>query len=151
MKSDAQIQQEVLRELKWDTRVEETDVGVEVDHGIVTLTGTVSNYAKRLAAQEAAHRVRGVLDVANDVEVRIPGSLARTDTEIAHTVCRTLEWWVQVPDERIQSTVMDGWVTLEGIVDFYYQREEAERAVRDRKSTRLNSSHIQKSRMPSSA
>ncbi len=130
MKSDAQIQQGVLQELKWDTRVEETDVGVEVDQGVVTLTGTVSSYAKRLAAEEAAHRVAGVLDVANDVQVRVPGSWARTDTDIAHAVRRALEDDVEVPDERIQSTVTGGVVTLAGSVDFWHQRVDAERAVR---------------------
>src|SRR5262245_26051214 len=104
-KSDSQIQQEVLQELKWDTRVEETEVGVEVDQGVVTLTGTVSSYAKRLAAQEAAHRVIGVLDVANDIQVKVPGGLTRTDTEIAQAVRRALEWDIWVPDGRIQSTI----------------------------------------------
>ena len=129
-KSDAQIQQEVLRELQWDTRVEETEVGVEVDNGIVTLTGTVSSYAKKMAAQEAAHRVAGVLDVANDIQVKVPGSLGRTDTEIAQAVRHELEWNALVPDERIRSTVSEGSVTLEGNVDFLREREDAERAVR---------------------
>jgi osmotically-inducible protein OsmY len=128
-KSDAQIQQDVLRELKWDTRVEETEVGVEVDRGVVTLSGTVSDWAKRLAAQEAAHRVLGVMDVANDIQVQRRG--ARTDTEIAHAVRQTLEWNVLVPDERIRTTVSNGVVTLEGEVDNLIQREDAERAVRD--------------------
>lgn len=73
-KTDPEIQQDVIRELKWDPRVEETEVGVEVDNGIVTLTGTVTSWAKRVAAQEAAHRVFGVLDVANDITVKVPGS-----------------------------------------------------------------------------
>jgi osmotically-inducible protein OsmY len=130
-KTDSQIQQDVLRELKWDTRVEETDVGVEVEKGVVTLTGTVSSWAKKMAAQEAAHRVLGVLDVANDVQVKVPGSLGRTDTDIAQAVRRALEWDVLVPEQRIQSTVSDGLVTLEGNVDFWSQREDAERAVRN--------------------
>jgi osmotically-inducible protein OsmY len=128
-KTDAQIQQEVLQELKWDSRVDETDVGVEVDQGIVTLTGTVASYAKRLAAQEAAHRVSGVLDVANDVQVKIPGTLERTDTEIAQAVRRALDWDVLVAADRIQTTIEKGVVTLEGTVAFWYQREAAERAV----------------------
>jgi osmotically-inducible protein OsmY len=115
VKSDAQIQREVLEELKWDTRVDETDVGVEVDAGVVTLTGTVANYAKRLAAQEAAHRVRGVLDVANDIQVKITGGPVRTDTEIAQAVRAALEWDAHVPHERIQSTVANGIVTLESV------------------------------------
>ena len=131
MKSDSQIQQEVLRELSWDPRVDETEVGVEVDHGVVTLTGTVSSWAKRVAAQEAAHRVAGVLDVANDIKVKLPGDLVRTDTEVAQTVRRALEWDALVPHERIQSTVSNGWVTLEGTVDTWAEREDAERAVQN--------------------
>jgi osmotically-inducible protein OsmY len=129
IRSDARIQQDVLRELKWDTRVEETDVGVEVDGGIVTLTGFVSSHAKRVAAQEAAHRVSGVRDVANDVKVRVPGSGARTDAEIAHVVRNALEWDAHVPADRIQTTVSDAWVTLEGSVDYWSEREEAERTI----------------------
>lgn len=128
--SDAQIQQEVLRELKWDTRVEETEIGVIVDEGVVTLTGNVSSYGKKLAAQTAAHRVAGVLDVANDIEVVIPGGRTRTDTELAQAVRNALEWDVMVNDERIRSTVANGWVTLEGTVASLVEREDVERAVR---------------------
>jgi osmotically-inducible protein OsmY len=130
-KTDEQIQADVLRELKWDTRVEPTDVGVEVDEGVVTLTGTVNSWAQRSAAKEAAHRVQGVLDVANDVNVRVPGSFTRTDTDIARAVRNALEWDVLVPDEHIRSTVTQGHVTLEGEVDYWSQREDAERAVRN--------------------
>jgi osmotically-inducible protein OsmY len=130
-KSDAQIQQDVLKELKWDPRVEETEVGVQVEKGVVTLTGTVSSYAKRLAAQEAAHRLYGVLDVANDITVKVSGGLARTDTEIAQAVRHALEWDVFVPDKQITSTVSRGWVTLEGTVELWSQREDAARAVRN--------------------
>src|SRR5687767_1100126 len=130
-RTDAEIQQAVLRELKWDTRIHETEVGVEVDAGIVTLTGTVSDYGKRFVAQEAAHRVAGVLDVANDIQVKVPGTAGRTDTEIAGAVRHALEWDFRVPDERIQSTVSEGSVTLEGEVDYWSQREDAEKAIRN--------------------
>jgi osmotically-inducible protein OsmY len=130
-KTDAQIQQDVLQELKWDMRVAPTDVGVEVDAGIVTLTGTVASWAQRTAAKEAAHRVRGVLDVANDITVKLPGSLGRTDTDIARAVRHALEWDALVPNERIRSTVAEGRVTLEGDVDYWTQRDDAERAVRN--------------------
>jgi osmotically-inducible protein OsmY len=130
-KTDSQIQQEVLRELSWDPRVEETEVGVGVDRGVVTLTGTVSSWAKRVAAQDAAHRVAGVLDVANDVQVKLPGNLVRTDTEVAQAVRRALEWDALVPHDRIQSTVSDGWVTLEGNVDTWVEREDTARAVQN--------------------
>jgi osmotically-inducible protein OsmY len=130
IKSDSQIQQDVLAELRWDDRIEETDVGVEVDGGVVTLTGAVDSYAKRQAAQEAAHRVSGVHDVANDIAVHVPGGAERTDTEIAQAVRHALEWDVLVPDERIHTTIRDGMVTLEGTVDRYRQMSDALAAVR---------------------
>lgn len=128
-KADSEIQQDVLRELRWDTRVKETEVGVEVDHGVVTLTGGVDSYAKKLAAREAAHRVAGVLDVADDIQVRIPGIMVRSDTDIARAVRLALEWDVFIPDTKIRSTVSDGWVTLEGNVDSLVDRDDSERAV----------------------
>jgi osmotically-inducible protein OsmY len=130
-KTDAQIHQDVLNELKWDTRVEPTDVGVEVHNAVVTLTGTVSSWAKKVAAEEAAHRVSCVLDVANDVKVKAPGSTERTDSDIAAAVRHTLQWDVLVPDEQIQSTVENGRVTLKGHVKFASQRDDAARAVRN--------------------
>jgi osmotically-inducible protein OsmY len=130
-KSDRQIQQDVLRELRWDSRVADTDVGVEVDKGIVTLTGTVDSYAKRLAAREAAHRVVGVLDVAEDIKVKSPGTLDRNDTEIARAVRVALTWDAFVPEEEIRSTVTDGFVTLEGEVSTLREKEDAEAAIRN--------------------
>ena len=129
-KSDIQIQQDVMRELRWDTRIGSTEVGVEVDKGIVSLTGTVENFAKKHAATEAAHRVAGVLDVANDVQVHLPGSPGHTDTEIARAIRSALEWDAFVPDQRIKSSVSEGWVTLEGEVDFLREREDAGKVVR---------------------
>lgn len=128
-KKDAQIHRDVIEELSWDSRVDETEVGVEVDGGVVTLTGTVTSWAKRLAAQEAVRRVMGVLDVANDITVKVPG--VRTDTEIAQAARHALEWDVFVPAERIASTVTDGEVTLDGAVELPSQRDDAERAVRN--------------------
>ncbi len=127
--SDEAIKHAVERELGWDTRVEEAEIGVAVHERVVTLTGTVSSYAEKLAAEQAAHRVPGVLDVANDIQVRVPGSLTRGDPDIAQAVRHALEWDVLVPDERIRSTVSGGWVTLEGDVDLLRERDDAERAV----------------------
>jgi osmotically-inducible protein OsmY len=121
----------VLFQLGWDTRVKQAEVGVTVNEGVVTLTGTVYSYAKKIAAQEAAHRVRGVLDVANDLEVKAPGSNRRADSEIAKAVCHALEWKVLVPSDRIQTTVSNGRVTLEGSVEHYSEKVDAERAVRE--------------------
>ena len=127
-KSDSELRQQVLREMKWDTRVNWGHIGVKINDGVVALTGVVSNYAEKQAAERAAHRVAGVLDVANDIEVKVMN--IRTDTEIAQAVRRALEWDVLVPDEKIRSTVSNGWVTLEGAVGTLREREDAERAVR---------------------
>lgn len=128
-KSDSEIKQQVLRELKWDSRIAWSEIGVEVLDGIVTLEGTVDSYAKKLAAQEAAHRIAGVLDAANEIEVKPAGDFTRTDADIARALRHVLQWDAFVPDERIQSTVSDGWVTLEGEVALWHERQDAERAV----------------------
>jgi osmotically-inducible protein OsmY len=130
VKSDRKIQEDVLMELRWDSRVDQTEIGVEVDKGVVTLTGTVNSYAKKVAAKEAAHRVVGVLDVADNVQIKLPGSLKRTDTEIAQAVRLALEWDAFVPDQKIRSTVASGFVTLEGEVSTLREKEDAERVVR---------------------
>jgi osmotically-inducible protein OsmY len=131
VRTDAQIQSRVIDELRWDSRVDATDIGVTVDHGVVTLTGTVDSYVKRLSAREAAHRVAGVLDVADDIVVRYAESGQRNDTDLAAAVRRALEWDALVPDRDIQSTVTDGGVTLTGKVGLYSQRQDAERAIRN--------------------
>jgi osmotically-inducible protein OsmY len=130
-KSDAQLQQDVLNELEWDTRVEPTDIGVTVRGGVVTLTGTVTTWAAKLAAAEAAHRVSGVLDVANGVTVKLLAGAARTDADIAAAVRHALKWDVFVPDEQIQSTVSNGVVMLTGHVQLAFERSDAARAVSD--------------------
>ena len=127
--SDKELAQKVVGELRWDSRLACTDINVEVSDAVATLTGVVTSYAKKVAAQEAAHRVPGVLDVANDVEVKPFDRLARTDTEIAAAVRNALEWDALVPSESIQSTVSDGWVTLDGEVDYCREREDAGRAI----------------------
>jgi osmotically-inducible protein OsmY len=129
-KSDREIQQDVCREFQWDSRVDPTEIGVEVEDGIVTLTGTVSSYARKLAARDAAHRIVGVLDVADDVVVRWPGSVERADTEIARAVRASLEWDAFVPHQNILSTVTDGFVTLEGDVSTLREKVDAENVVR---------------------
>jgi len=101
MKRDVEIKQAVLRELAWDTRVQETEGGVEVDNGVVTLVGRVDSDAKKLAAQEAAHHVSGVSDVVNDLQVNVPEQEAHSDTDLAHRVRQTLVWDVMVPIPRL--------------------------------------------------
>lgn len=129
-RSDRDLKQRILRELKWDSRISWATINVEVSDGVVILTGAVPSYVQKVAAQEAAHRVQGVLDVANDIEVKPIDRLARTDSEIAGAVRSALEWDALVPNEQIQSTVSDGLVTLEGQVDYRRERTDAEQAIR---------------------
>lgn len=128
-RSDRELAQQVLSELRWDSRLACTDISVAVNDAVATLTGTVSSYSKKTAAQEAAHRVAGILDVANDIRVEPVDHFARTDTDIASAVRNALEWDALVPNEQIISTVSDGWVTLEGDVEYWREREDAERAI----------------------
>ena len=128
-RSDAQIRTDVLNELKWDSTVDETEIGVQVKNGIVTLTGNVNAYPKKLAARDAAHRVNGVLDVVDSVAVKIPAIWERTDEDVARAVRTALQWNVLVPDDRIATTVSKGTVTLQGVVDSWMQRWDAEVAV----------------------
>jgi osmotically-inducible protein OsmY len=128
-KTDSDILRDVACELAWDTRISPTEIGLQVKDAVVTLTGTVDSWAKLRSAEEAAHRVHGVLDVANDLDVKLPGNGHRTDTEIAAAVRRALEWDVTVPEESIRSTVSHGMVTLEGVVAHWSERADAERAV----------------------
>jgi osmotically-inducible protein OsmY len=127
--SDEKIRNEVEFQLGWDFRVKQTEVGVTVQNGVVTLTGAVDSYAKKLAAKEAAHRARGVLDVANDIEVRTSHNSNLTDADIAHAVRHALEWDVLVQDQNIHSTVTGGYVTLEGSLEYLTERADAERAI----------------------
>jgi osmotically-inducible protein OsmY len=129
-RTDAGIQRDVLDELKWDARVQPNEIGVAVKDGIVALTGWVDSYTKRWAAEEAALRVRGVKAVANEIEVRLPRASERTDVDIAAAALRALEWDAFIPADRVKVTVSKGWVTLEGEVDWEFEREDAERVVR---------------------
>jgi osmotically-inducible protein OsmY len=128
--SDRDLKQRVSGELKWDSRLDGASINVEVNDAVATLTGAVASYAQKIAAQEAAHRVAGVLDVADDIEVAPLGRFIRTDSEIAGAVRSALEWDALVPNELIRSTVSDGWVTLEGEVDYWRERNDAEKAIR---------------------
>jgi osmotically-inducible protein OsmY len=129
-RTDEQIQRDVIAELRWDARVKPNEIGVQVKGGVVTLTGWVDSYMKKWAAEEAAHRVKGVKAVANDVEVRLPGDSQRTDTDIAAAVVQALELDASIRLEKIDVTVSKGWVTLQGEVEWQYQKEDAERVVR---------------------
>ena len=127
--TDEAIQTDVLEELKWDMRVRPNEIGVAVKDGIVTLTGWVDSYLKKMAAEQAAHRVHGVKAVANDIEVRLPSSAERTDADLAAAVLNALRWDAAIPTGTLDVTVSKGWVTLKGEVEFGFQKSDAERAV----------------------
>ena len=131
MRTDLQVQDDVLAELRWQPGIDPANIGVRVKDGIVTLTGSVSSFTERYQAEEATKRVHGVRAVVNDIEVRLPGSSVRTDEDIAVDTVRALKANVWVPDDRIKVTVSKGWIRLEGEVDWQFQKEAAERAVRD--------------------
>jgi osmotically-inducible protein OsmY len=131
MKTDNDLQRDVANELRWEPSVHGEEIAVAVRDGVVTLAGAVSSYARRYAATRAAERVAGVRAVADEIEVRLPGTSQRTDTELAHQVANALRWHVQVPEEQVKARVEHGWVTLEGEVEWEYQRRAAYRAVRD--------------------
>jgi osmotically-inducible protein OsmY len=128
-RTDEQIQRDVFAELKWDARVLPNEIGVAVKNGIVTLTGWVDSYMKRYAGEDAAHRVRGVIAVVNDLEVRLPSSAERTDPDIAAAAIHALKWDALLPIDKIKITVTKGWLRLAGEVEWQYQRTEAERVV----------------------
>ena len=126
---DENTQRNVLEELKWDIRVWPNEIGVVVKDGIVTLTGWVDSYLKKIVAEEAAHRVLGVKAVANDIEVRLPGFAERTDADLAAAVLGALRWDAAIPAGKVEVTVSQGWVTLKGEVDHYFQKRDAEPAI----------------------
>jgi osmotically-inducible protein OsmY len=128
-RADADIQRDVAEELRWDSRLQPNAIAVGVHDGVVTLAGWVDSYSKKLAAERAVHRIRGVKAVANDIEVRLPIAAQLPDSEIAASAVRALEWDAFVPIEHVEVTVSKGWVTLRGEVEWEYQRRAAERAV----------------------
>lgn len=128
--SEKALKVEVERELEWDPMVNESSVGVFVKNGAVTLTGHVSSYSEKWAAVRAAERVYGVRAVADEIKVELPTSSVRDDVDIAQAVARTLRWNTLVPED-VKAEVRNGVVTLRGEVEWSYQRNEAERAVRN--------------------
>jgi osmotically-inducible protein OsmY len=131
MKTDTQLQHDVLAELEWEPSIEASQIGVTAKDGVVTLTGSVASYADKMTAESVTKRVYGVKAVANDVEVKIPGSRQRGDTDIAAAALSGLKWDTTVPEYRIKVTIRNGWITLEGKVDWWYQKETAECVVRN--------------------
>jgi osmotically-inducible protein OsmY len=136
MKSDREIELDVKDELQWDPDLDATDIAVTVKKGVVTLAGFVKSYADKYEAESAAKRVAGVLGVANDIEVRMPSVDERPDPEIARDAVAAIKGQLPISLENIKVIVKDGWVTLEGTVEWQYQKSTAETAVRRLKGVR---------------
>ncbi|HWV66419.1 BON domain-containing protein [Chitinophaga sp.] len=131
MKTDVQIREDVLDELMWEPMLKPAEIGVAVTDGIVTLSGYVNDYSKKLAAEKAVKRVKGVKAVAEDIQVRLPFEMQKDDEEIAGKVVNALKWNTNIPDEKISVKVDNGWVTLDGELEWQFQRDAALTAVRD--------------------
>jgi osmotically-inducible protein OsmY len=127
-KSDSAIREDVIFELKYDPKITSPDIAVAVKDGVATLSGYASSYWEKDAAEKAAKRVYGVRGVANDIQVKL--GITRTDPEIARDAVHELESHVSIPADKIKVTVKAGWVTLEGTVDWQYQKTLAESAVK---------------------
>jgi osmotically-inducible protein OsmY len=130
MKSDGQIQTDVIQELKWDPSVTHEHIGVAVSDGIVTLSGTVPSYIEKSAAEKAGQRVAGVKAVVEKIEVKVLGSFQKDDEDIAKAIINQFRWHAQVPDESVKVSVEKGWVELTGEVEWEYQRRAAEKVTR---------------------
>lgn len=130
MKTDAQLQYDIVEELKWEPSINATHIDVAVKEGVVTLTGYVSSLTEKWTTEHVVKGVAGVKAVADDLEVRLPGASERTDSDIARAAVNALEWNTSVPHDRITVTVREGWLTLEGSVDWPYQKAAAEDTVR---------------------
>ncbi|HEX7752474.1 MAG TPA: BON domain-containing protein [Novosphingobium sp.] len=128
MKTDSQLQHDVMSELEWEPSVDHADIGVSVEKGVVTLNGYVPSYASKQAAERSARRVAGVKAIAQEIKVRHDSDPKTADHEIAKRILDVFAWSVLVPDDKITVKVEHGWVTLTGSVDWHFQADEAEKA-----------------------
>jgi len=133
MKTNTELQNDVMDEFQWDSQLRSvaSQIGVAAKDGVVTLSGLVDTYSKKLAAERIAQRVQGVRVVASDIEVKIPSSLKKTDTEIAEAIRNALRWNNLVDEDKIKVKVDNGWVTMEGECEWSYQRLSAEGSIED--------------------
>jgi osmotically-inducible protein OsmY len=129
--TDRELKEHVQNALEWEPSADQSDIGVSVDEGVVTLRGNVRSYTERSTAERVTLRVYGVKAVANDLEVRLASGYERTDTDIAQAVVTALKWNTIVPPDRVTVAVARGWVTLKGTLEWQYQKDAAARVVRD--------------------
>lgn len=129
MKTDSQIQQDVMDQLKWEPYLNAAQIGVAVKNGIVTLSGQVDTYSKKLIAENAAKKISGVKAIAEDIQIGVSPAYNKTDAEIAEAVLNALKWHTAVQEEKIKVKVEDGYVRLEGEVEWNFQRKNAAAAI----------------------
>ena len=127
--NDVDLKNDILSELKYEPGVKTSDIGILVNNGTVTLNGYTSSYWEKANAVRAAKRVVGVNAIADDIKVKLPGSLNQTDGDIAAAAAQQIQWLPTVPNDAVKVTVRDGWITLEGEVEWWYQRNAAENSV----------------------
>ena len=130
MKTDSELQRDVMTELKWEPSIHATEIGVAVKDGVVTLSGDVDTYSMKWAAERAVRRVSGVMGFAEELKVKLPDPYRRSDEEIARSATEILNWNFWVPRDSVKVMVQNGWITLSGDVDWWYQKVYAEDAVR---------------------
>lgn len=129
MNTDIALRSNVIDELEWEPSIDAAQIGVAAHAGVVTLTGTAKSYSEKMAAERVTKRLQGVKAIANDIEVRLPGTAERTDSDIARMAVDILKWRTVVPHDRLKVLVKSGWVTLEGDVDWQFQKYAAFDAV----------------------
>jgi len=130
VKMDTELQRDIMNELKWEPTIHAAEIGVGVKDGVVTLSGDVDSYSKKWAIDRAVRRVLGVKAVAGEIKVSLPVSYKRTDEDVARSATNVLNWNFLVPNDRVKVRVQDGLITLTGDVDWYYEKDHAEKAVR---------------------
>ena len=131
MKTDIEIQKDVMDELKWEPLLSASEIGVAVKQGVVTLSGTVDSFSKKEEAENAAKRVSGVKAMAEDIEVKPFATNQKNDTEIARMIADSLKWHSAVQEDKIKVKVEDGWVTLEGEVEWEYQKDAIKNSIKN--------------------
>lgn len=128
MKSDSELQHDIVSELEWEPSVDHAEIGVSVNDGVVTLNGFVKSYAEKLAAERATRRVSGVKAIAQEIKVRYASDPKTADHEIARRILDIFTWSVLIPEDKVGVKVENGWVTLTGSVEWHFQAQEAEKA-----------------------
>lgn len=136
MKTDKELQRDILDELGWEPRVDAADIGVSVEDGVVILNGRVKSLIEKWVAERVAQRVQGVRAVTDELVVRLPGDYQFTDADLACAAANALDWDTSIPRSRIKIVVEDGWIDLKGNADYQYQKDAAEAAVRVLKGVR---------------